>query len=368
LIRIGQFWKRFYKWFSSPFVNKKEHKIIQELYNSPLISSFNSGKTHNKPSYISAESFAKSLLFLLKKPFEENTQTDTENTTETNKSPVNTDKTTTPNSPIDNIKKNLNNPNHPLFKDDCKKLQELLHYFWEEVPGESDKAKVERFNKNLESWYNETMDRAAGWYKKNTTVYLLLVGFVLANAFQLNTIKVAQKLYNSTETQEEILALVPLYKNASASNDSLNYKQLISRKDSIIQHIEASNNVLIPDVQFPDSIAVTNILKSVPKENNYYQTANVFAHYTIPKTLDPKAVQANYTLEPTYTDSNKKDTQYQLKLDKYSYYINNMKSNFWGYLISAIAISLGGKFWYEMLNKLVNLKNSISPGSAETTK
>lgn len=359
--RTIQFWKRLLKWLVNPVLAKKEYKIIQALYNTPLISSFNSGSIHKKPSYLNAESFAKSLVFLLKKPLDEHTNE--ANATEANSTTANsTSNASVPaTSAIENIKKNLNNPNHPLFKQDCKKLQELLHYFWEEIPGESDQERVKRFNTNIENWYNETMERAAGWYKKNTTVYLLILGFVLANAFQLNTIDVAQKLYNSTETQEEILALVPLYQNATLSSDSLNYGELMTKRDSIMKGIEASNNVLIATLQFPDSIQIQKITTGEIKDKStaYFSiNKDTKAIYLLPPTLQPSMIQANYQLEPEY---NKKTTAYQLHINKYSYYYNNMKANFWGYLITAIAISLGSKFWYEILNKIVNLKNSISP-------
>lgn len=368
LLRIWQFWKRLCKWLVNPLLVKKEHKVIQELYKTPLISSFNSGSNHNRPSYLSAESFAKSLVFLLKKPFED---TDSKPSTETSENantateapakPTTEKPKNDANTTIENIKKNINNPKHPLFKDEGKKLQELLHYFWEEIPGESDQEKVKRFNANIESWYNQTMDRAAGWYKKNTTVYLLIIGFVLANIFQVNTIHVAQKLYSSTETQEEILAMVPLYQKTTLSGDSLDYGELMSKRDSIMKGIEASNNVLIPEQQYPDAIPV-KINNATAHKNalaSYFTiNKNTRAYYTSIKNISTAEIQANYKLEPKFSEENK---VYQLKINKYSYYYNMLKANFWGYLITAIAISLGSKFWYEMLNKIVNLKSSISP-------
>lgn len=366
LRRILDFWKRLWKWFSNPLRSKKEYKIIRELYNTPLISSFSSGTNHKKPSYLNSESFAKSLIFLLKKPLEsdhKDTNTATTETTEKNDPTTNTEQADAA-STIENIKKNINNPNHPLFKNNSKKLRELLHYFWEEIPGESDKERVHRFNKNIENWYNDTMDRAAGWYKKNTTVYLLFMGFILANAFQINTIDIAQKLYSSTETQEEILALIPLYEKTTISSDSLSYDELVAKRNRVIKGIEASNNVFMIEEQFPDAIKIerfSNTKAIQASMASYTINANTNAIYTLPSSLSAAKIQANYKLEPAYKKEQANKVNYQLHLNKFAFYYNSLKANFWGYLITAIAISLGGKFWYEILNKIVNLKNSISP-------
>ncbi len=39
--------------------------------------------------------------------------------------------------------------------------------------------------------------------------------------------------------------------------------------------------------------------------------------------------------------------------------------NLWGYLLTALAISMGSPFWFDLLNKLVNLRNSIKPQQEE---
>ncbi len=33
--------------------------------------------------------------------------------------------------------------------------------------------------------------------------------------------------------------------------------------------------------------------------------------------------------------------------------------SFWGYLITALAISLGAPFWFDVLNKLIRMRGSI---------
>ncbi len=41
--------------------------------------------------------------------------------------------------------------------------------------------------------------------------------------------------------------------------------------------------------------------------------------------------------------------------------------HFWGYLITALAISLGAPFWFDLLNKLMQLRTSIKQPTDSTT-
>jgi len=49
----------------------------------------------------------------------------------------------------------------------------------------------------------------------------------------------------------------------------------------------------------------------------------------------------------------------KVKLNNYKYCLINI----WGYLLSAIAISLGAPFWFDLLNKLMQLRGALKGGS-----
>ena len=47
---------------------------------------------------------------------------------------------------------------------------------------------IMRARKNVEEWYEAMMDRVSGWYKRRTTVIMLVLGFVVAGAINADTI------------------------------------------------------------------------------------------------------------------------------------------------------------------------------------
>ena len=50
------------------------------------------------------------------------------------------------------------------------------------------------FKTRLISWYNEIMERAVGWYIKQTRIILFVIGFMLALGFNVDTIAISEKL------------------------------------------------------------------------------------------------------------------------------------------------------------------------------
>lgn len=77
-----------------------------------------------------------------------------------------------------------------------------------------DKARM-----NVEAWYDSTMDRVAGWYKRRTQVILLGLGIGLAVAVNANTITIAQRLYEDQTLREALVA------QAEARTDSISPNQ-----------------------------------------------------------------------------------------------------------------------------------------------
>jgi hypothetical protein len=56
---------------------------------------------------------------------------------------------------------------------------------------------IEKTRKAFEDWYNDGMDRAAGWYKRKTQLVLFFIGLILAVALNVDSIRVAEVLWTT---------------------------------------------------------------------------------------------------------------------------------------------------------------------------
>jgi hypothetical protein len=73
--------------------------------------------------------------------------------------------------------------------------------------------------KNLEDWYNSAMDRVSGWYKRSTYWIIFAVGAVVAVALNINTITIVDYLYRNDVARATMVARA---QNAAADPDFLN--------------------------------------------------------------------------------------------------------------------------------------------------
>jgi hypothetical protein len=55
---------------------------------------------------------------------------------------------------------------------------------------------VETLRTNLEAWFDDTMARVSGWYKRKTQIILLVIGAVLVLAVNANTVTIAERLWS----------------------------------------------------------------------------------------------------------------------------------------------------------------------------
>src|ERR1700756_95186 len=115
-------------------------------------------------------------------------------------------------------------------------------------------AQLQRFQKNLEDWYNDAMDRVAGWYKRYTQKVLLIVGLLIAIAFNVNSISIVHLLWVDRDIREGMVNAASDYlknhPNAAVINTStdqneqsqpsrsLSEEDLLNRMESSVRAVE----------------------------------------------------------------------------------------------------------------------------------
>lgn len=75
---------------------------------------------------------------------------------------------------------------------------------------------VETLRTNLEAWYDDTMARVSGWYKRKTQIILLVIGAVLVIAVNANTIRIGERLWKDDTVRAAVIAQAQAGANAEA--------------------------------------------------------------------------------------------------------------------------------------------------------
>src|SRR5262249_20857478 len=67
----------------------------------------------------------------------------------------------------------------------------------------------------IEKWFNDTMDRASGWYKRRTQSVLLLLGLIIAYVGNVDTIGVVRWLWQSDTARQATVTAATDYLKSS---------------------------------------------------------------------------------------------------------------------------------------------------------
>jgi hypothetical protein len=65
---------------------------------------------------------------------------------------------------------------------------------------------VENLRTSLEAWYDDTMARVSGWYKRKTQIIVIVIGVVLVPAINANTIAMAGRMWKDDTVRAAVLA------------------------------------------------------------------------------------------------------------------------------------------------------------------
>ena len=70
---------------------------------------------------------------------------------------------------------------------------------------------VQKFRDSVENWFNSTMDRVSGWYKRRSQLIIFLLGFFAAAIININSITIANDLWIHKAERDAIVSATQGY-------------------------------------------------------------------------------------------------------------------------------------------------------------
>ena len=187
--------------------SNNETGLLKRFYSQPSIKYLASGKFFSKPSYISEANFSKAIMDILKEESEGETDLkkieNTLGTTVSNSNlleliKVKIKEDVEDPKKVEGIKVILNDSNSLMSENTRKHIRSLLN------DAQNDLVK---FKVNLENWFNDTMERTTGWYKRTNQLMLFIIGFGIAVSFNISTIEIAKKLSKDDKVRDQMVQL-----------------------------------------------------------------------------------------------------------------------------------------------------------------
>lgn len=324
---VKSYFQNFFKRLSSirKLLFARENKLLtnnslaHHFYQNPLIKYLAQDSWHSKPSYLDKTNFSKVLIDILRgddpKPGQDFRP-----------------------AIQDSLDKGIVVNNTAIFAKQGDTLR-----FLKSLCADSQ-GDIEKFRTALETWYDNTMERATGWYKQYTQVVLLFIGFFVAAAFNVDTLLIIDKL---------------------SSNPKLT-----------AQVVQQADNFLKAHPNFQKEIDTLKI--KAPAEANKLIAREKFLSEKTKELLDKDIKNLNQLLGLGWEEVKTKNRCSGEWVGWFWSGCRPAESSHWfmtliGWLLTALAISLGAPFWFDLLNRLMKLRSSVaatgkSDGKSEKTE
>ena len=156
---------------------------------------------------------------------------------------------------------------------------------------------------DIEAWFNGAMERVSGWYKRWSQYWILTIGAMLTIAINVDTISIGRSLWRDPALRDAVVA---------AATEQLKPKPPPSGQP--------------PKAEDPEE-ALKRLKESSAR----------LAEFGIPvgwDQQDPRSVPKN---------------------------VHDVLLKVVGWLLTALAVSLGAPFWFDMLSKIVTVRSAMKP-------
>jgi hypothetical protein len=275
--------------------------LSDSFYSHPLIKSL--GRPGKHPSYVPSKTFALALLDILAKG-----------------QPA----SGTVEQRLARIKASIDN----LPDSDVKKSLQALY-----MNGSNTVAEVEE---KIETWFNDSMDRVSGWYKSRVQVWTVVIASIATILVNADTIQIAQKLM---------------------INPAL--------RDKIVQEAKNSAEQTAPTLTAQEKADLSS-LTGWTSEFRIFHHLNACADQSLRgaglSEADCRAEsdeQAKTNPNPKFAAAWNSDSfpgMHLLSGVAFPWIWVIVPSHIVGWILTAIAASLGAPFWFDTLNKFMNVR------------
>ena len=206
---------------------------------------------------------------------------------------------------------------------------------------------VNKARENIETWFNNSMDRVSGWYKRRSQLILFILGFGVAVALNADSVTLVKNLSMDKAMRDSLVAAAESYAKA---NPSLAPSSTSAPSLPLSSSASPSS---APTSRTADAASpAPPPLPECAKNENSPDCK--FAKY--------KQEIGKLGLPIGWTDS--ADDKYLKWPSNWTGLDSWFQQFYWhwlGWLITALAVSLGAPFWFDMLNKFVRIRSAVKP-------
>lgn len=229
---------------------------------------------------------------------------------------------------------------------------------------DSSHNELEALNKQIQDWFNDQMDRTSGWYKTFMRTRLFWISLVVALILNVDSINLFQTIYRTPGLRAQLLPVAEnLADNYAAQKADTGLTDLQRAYNAAANLKINTDSVKVDTTLINNTAKFISQLKLLDSLTRRYDSTRQKAFDKATSQIDQiaalgipigwKANQAPITWFKKYKPVNG------------TYFEMHKHLTFWnfiayilGIIITAVSLSFGAPFWFDLLMKAVNLRRA----------
>ena len=209
---------------------------------------------------------------------------------------------------------------------------------------------VNQFRDEIAVWFDRSMSRASGVYKRNAKGVAILIGLVLAAGTNSDTFHIFNRL-SSDDSLRQLVTDRAAELNLNAQNNP--------RLAAQLEELKNETDAVLREISFPISWNPVNLSRQLGCASDLPVVVAQPANQSNSETQQLRAQWDNLYRACLKTDQVATETPIPLQVAEIAVnrplgFLRMMS----GWIVSGIAIAMGAPFWFDLLGKVVNVRNS----------
>ena len=229
-------------------------------------------------------------------------------------------------------------PDRLQATEDRHSTERVLALLWKDAGKDPDK-----FGKNVETWFNDSMERVSGWYKRRTQVLLLIWAAVVTIGTNADTLVIAKTLWRDPALRQVLVERAEGY--------------VATQPRPGAAPVARAADGTPPPTLSPDQQAELDFVEA---SSQYNAALADLAELQLPIGWeDPAPPAEGETSLRLITDTAVDDWPGAIwEPGGLQRWLQAADEHSLGWLLTILAVSMGAPFWFDMLNRIMSVRTA----------
>lgn len=208
------------------------------------------------------------------------------------------------------------------------------------------KGNDEQFKANVEVWFNDSMERVSGWYKRRTQFISLITAVVVTVGTNSDTLVIARALWNDPALRQAVVARAEQYVQKEST-----------REVALVTDDAPPPPPLPPDQQAEVEFADAEASLAASMED--LEELQLPIGWDVPDaTPGETGLAAIRLVNEDSSDDWPGPIWPPWDRAAWARWLTALDQHMLGWILTILAVSLGAPFWFDMLNKVMAIRSA----------